>query len=252
MWGPCNSNSVEFWRETTFTNNADVVSEDPANGKPVSVIDGSLQSAPVATIAHRIKASNQILSDVPMLKSYIDGKMAYGYMLAEEEQLLKGSGVGLNINGLYTQATAYSQPAGVDVDTETRIDRLRLAMLQAELANYYADGIVLSLEDWTNIQIQKNADKVYLLGSAQGILTPTLWGLPVVATKSMDAGDFLVGAFAQGAQAWMRENMTVALSTEDGDNFSNNMVTIRAEGRVALTVYQTGAFVKGDFDGLPT
>jgi len=74
-----------------------------------------------------------------------------------------------------------------------------------------------------------------------------LWGLPVVATQSMDAGDFLTGAFRMGAQGWDREDATVTVSTEDRDNFIKNMVTILCEERVALTVYRPEAFVKGDF-----
>ena len=252
MWGRTTSNSVEFWRQTAFTNNAAGVTENPTGGKPKSSLAGSLQSAPVATIAHYFHASKQVLSDAAMLQSLIDIEARYGVMLVEEQQLLYGSGTGLEINGLHTQASAYSEPAGVDITAETRVDRLRLAILQAELANYTADGIVLSLVDWANIELQKDAENRYLFANPYGSMTPTLWGRPVVASKSMDTNDFLVGAFKTGAMGWDREQLGVSISYEDQDNFIKNMVTILAEERIALTVKQTAAFVKGDFDGLPT
>lgn len=243
--GRTTSNAIEYVRESGFTNNANVVSENPTNPKPESNIIFELDSAPVVTIAHWIKASKQVLADVPMLQSYIDNRLRYGLMLKEETQLLKGSGVGLNINGVYTQATNYVNP-GVTVQDETSIDRLRIAMLQVVLAELDPDGIVLSPIDWTTIELLKNTQNNYLFTQPQGVATPTLWGQPVVATQSMDAGDFLVGAWQQGAQLWDREDISVTVSTEDRDNFVKNMVTILCEERVGLTVYRTEAFVKGD------
>ena len=249
-WGRTASNSLEYVRETGFTNNADVVSENPTNDKPESSIAFELDSAPVATIAHWINASKQVLADAAMLASYIDGRLRYGLKIKEEAQLLNGSGVGLNITGLITAATAYSNP-GVTVQAETAIDRLRLALLQVTLAEYEADGIVLSPIDWCEIELTKKTDNGYLFASPTGLITPSLWGRPVVASQSMTAGDFLVGAFQMAAQGWDREDANVTVSTENKDNFVKNMVTILCEERVGLTIFRPEALITGDFDGLP-
>lgn len=249
-WGRTTSNSIEYVRETGFTNNADVVSENPTNDKPESTISFELDSAPVATIAHWINASKQVLADASMLASYIDGRLRYGLKIKEEAQLLNGSGVGLNITGLVTAATAYSNP-GVTVQAETAIDRLRLALLQVTLAEYEADGIVLSPIDWCAIELTKTTDNQYLFTTPTGMQVPGLWGRPVVPSQSMTAGDFLVGAFAMAAQGWDREDVNVTVSTENKDNFVKNMVTILCEERVGLTIFRPEALITGDFDGLP-
>lgn len=249
-WGRTTSNSLEYVRETGFTNNADVVSENPTNDKPESSIAFELDSAPVATIAHWINASKQVLADAAMLASYIDGRLRYGLKLKEELQLLKGSGVGLNITGLVTAATAYANP-GVTVQAETAIDRLRLALLQVTLAEYEGDGIVLSPIDWCEIELTKNTTNNYLFTSPTGLAIPSLWGRPVVSSQSMTAGDFLVGAFQMAAQGWDREDANVTVSTENKDNFVKNMVTILCEERVGLTIFRPEALITGDFDGLP-
>lgn len=245
-WGTTKSNAVDYVRETGFTNNADVVAENPTEPKPESDIDFGLESAKVATIAHWMRASKQVLDDASMLAAYIDARLLYGLKLKEELQLLKGSGTGLNINGLYTQASAYVNP-GVDVEDETRIDRLRIAMLQVQLAEYVADGITLNPIDWASIELTKDKNAQYLFGSPNGLRGPALWGLPVVATTAMDQAEFLTGAFSLGAMGWDRENANITVSTEDRDNVVRNMVTILAENRVSLTVFRPESFVKGDF-----
>ncbi|MVW72140.1 phage major capsid protein [Bordetella sp. 15P40C-2] len=248
-WGRTSSNSIEYARELLFTNNAAPVAE--AAQKPESNLTFEADQAPIVTIAHCIHASKQVVADVPMLQSYIDGRLRYGLKFVEEAQLLKGSGVGLNINGIYTQAAAYANP-GVMVAAETRIDRLRLALLQVELAEYWADGIVISPIDWAAIELTKDAQNSYMFTNARTSMQPGLWGRNVVPTQAMDAGDFLVGAFGGGlaVQGWDREDVNVQIAFEDRDNIIKNMVTIRCEERVGLTVYRPQAFVKGDFDGL--
>lgn len=250
-WGRTTSNSIEYARELVFTNNADVVSENPTGGKPQSDITFEADSAPIVTIAHWVPASKQVLSDVPMLQSYVDGRLRYGLKFKEEAQLLKGSGVGLNIDGIYTQASSYVNP-GVVVQAETRIDRLRLALLQVELAEYWADGIVISPLDWAAIELTKTTDNAYLFANPRAQNLPGLWGRNVVPTQAMDASDFLVGAFGGGlaVEGWDREDVSVTISLEDRDNFIKNMATILCEERVGLTVYRPQAFVKGDFTGL--
>lgn len=248
-WGGTTSNSIEYARELVFTNGADVVAEGAQ--KPESNITFEATQAPIVTIAHWVPASKQVVADVPMLQSYIDGRLRYGLKFKEEAQLLKGSGVGLNINGIYTQASAYVNP-GVTVQAETRIDRLRLALLQVELAEYWADGIVISPLDWAAIELTKTDNNGYLFANPRAQNLPGLWGRNVVPTQAMDAGDFLVGAFggAVAVEGWDREDVTVAISEHDRDNFVKNMLTIRCEERVGLTVYRPQAFVKGGFEGI--
>ena len=247
-WGRTTSNAIEYVQELLYTNNAAPVAELAT--KPASDLIFEMKSAPVATIAHWIKASKQVLADAPMLQSYINGRLMYGLKLKEEHQLLKGSGVGLNLNGIYTQATAYANP-GVTVQAETPIDRLRLAMLQVALSEFDTDGIVLNPIDWAGIELTKTTDNAYLFASPTGQVAPTLWGRPVVATPAMTATDFLVGAFRMGAQGWDREDANIEVSTEDGSNFTTNALTIRCEERVGLTVFRPTAFCTGSLTITP-
>jgi HK97 family phage major capsid protein len=243
--GRTDSNAIEYVQETGFQNMAAVQGAE-GTAKAQSDIAFSLQNSSVVTIAHYVKASKQILADAPMMESYIDGRLKYGLEYAEELQLLMGSGTGGNLNGIYTQATAYSAPVGGIVGTANILDIIRLAMLQAMLAEYPADGTILNPIQWSAMETLKDTQGRYIIGDPKGVASPTLWGLPVVATQAMTTDKFLVGSFGMGAQVFDREDAAVLVSTEDQDNFVKNLVTILAEERLALAVYRPEAFIKGD------
>ncbi|MFK3948024.1 phage major capsid protein [Pseudomonas fulva] len=245
--GTTESNSIEYIRETGFTNNARTVAENTA--KPYSDLTFALATANVRTIAHLFKASRQMLDDAKALQSYIDGRARYGLMMAEEAQLLYGSGTGANLQGLMTVAQLYAAPTGVTVIGEQRIDRLRLALLQAELAEFPSDGIVLNPIDWAAIELTKDGEGRYIIGQPQDGTTPRLWNRPVVSTQAMTQDDFLVGAFKLGAQIYDRMEIEVLISTENDKDFENNMATIRAEERLAFAIYREEAFVTGPLTG---
>lgn len=238
--GTTKSNAVTYVKETGFTNSAAPVSETVKKPQSDIVLTAVLQA--VITLAHYIKASVQILDDIPQLQSYIDGRLRYGLNFVEETQLLKGSGTGLNLNGIYTQATAYAAP--ISVASPTRVDVIRLMMLQAFLAEFPPTGIVLHPSDWAAIELGKDTQGRYIIGDPQGVLGANLWGLPVVETQAMTVNTGLVGAFKPMSQIFDREDASVVISTENEDDFVRNMITIRAEERLASAVYRPEAFVK--------
>lgn len=239
--GTTGSNLVQYIRESGYTNSAATVSETTA--KPKSDITFEMLQAAVVKIATYVKASTEILADAAMLQSYIDNRLRYMLAYVEEAQLLNGSGVGNNLNGIYTQATAYSAPI-TPPGTLTKVDVLRLMMLQAELALYPATGVVLHPNDWCVIELLKDEIGRYIIGNPQGTITPTIWGRPVVATQAMTVDTALVGAFKLGAQVFDRLQANVSVATENEDDFIKNMVTILAEERLALAVYRPEAFIK--------
>jgi HK97 family phage major capsid protein len=241
--GETTSNAIEYVTEVSFTNSAAPVAEGAL--KPKSDVTFNLVNAPVRTIAHYVKASRQVLDDAAQLRSIIDQRLRYGLAFQEEAQLLSGSGTGANIKGIITSATAYSAP--FVMTTPTLMDQLRLAILQATVAEYPPSGIVLNHIDWAKIELLKDTQGRYITGDAQGVMTPTLWGLPVVATNAMTAGTYLAGAFRSAAQIFDRMSVEVLVSTENEDDFIKNMVTIRCEERLALAVYRAAAFITGTF-----
>lgn len=242
--GQMDGSTLEYVKETGFTNSAGMVAEGAA--KPQSDIKLDLMSTSAKVIAHYMKASRQVLSDVSQLRSIIDQRLLYGLAYKEEAQLLSGDNTGQNLYGIIPQATAYAAP--VSLADLNIIDVLRLAMLQAALAEYPASGHVLHPTDWASIETLKDGEGRYIIGNPQGTTAPTLWGLPIVATQAITVRKFLTGAFKLGAQVFDRWAARVEVATENEDDFIKNLVTILAEERVALAVYRPEAFIYGDFD----
>jgi HK97 family phage major capsid protein len=102
--------------------------------------------------------------------------------------------------------------------------------------------------DWADIELTKDSTGSYIWVNVQEGGVQRLWKLPVVDSNAVPEGEFLVGAMNIAAQVFDREDAAVEVSTEDGDNFRTNMVTIRAEERLALAVYRPESFVHGEFE----
>ncbi|MEG3177043.1 phage major capsid protein [Sphingomonas sp. RB3P16] len=239
--GRTEGNAIEYAYQTARTNNAAGVAETAQ--KPESAYAWDVAAATVKTIAHWVPVSRQAMDDIPQLESLIDGELRFGLDDAEDTELLLGDGTGQHLNGLYTQATPYAAP--IVIPGATRIDQLRLALLQVELADYAPDGIVIHPTAWTGIELTKDAAGGYIFANPQGLAGPILWGRPVVSTKRIGSGNFLTGAFKLAAQIFDRMETEVRISDQDRDNFIKNMLTVRAEKRLALVVRRPGALVKG-------
>lgn len=243
---PITTSSVEYPVQNVRTNNAAPVAE--AAAKPYSDYGWTKTTAIVRTLAHLAKLTRQAVEDAPRLRGEVDSEMRYGLGYVEERQFLYGSNVGENLHGIVPQATAFAANAGYTPNAlATRIDVLRLAILQVQLGLLPPDAIVLNPVDWALIEMTKTTDGGYLFAQPQGTVSPRMWGLPVVATPAMDADDFLVGAFRAGATIYDRMAIEVLISSENADDFEKNLMTMRAEERVALAVKRPGAFVTGDF-----
>lgn len=238
------SGTVEYASQTTRTNNAATVAEGAA--KPESTYEWELKNIPTRVIAHFTKASNQIMSDAPQVQGMIDSELRYGLTLVEEQQLLFGNNTGSNLDGFTPNAEVYDATTLAGYTPATNIDTIGVGILQCTLADYMPTGMVLHPSDWWAMRLLKDTDGKYLLGDPQTVVAPSLFGLPVIVTKSMTAGSFLVGDFMSAGTLYDRWAPRVEVGFEN-DDFTKNLITIRAENRLALAVKNGDALVYGSF-----
>lgn len=236
---PTSANAIDWVRENVFANAAAETAEGAT--KPQSSITFVPGTMPVSTIAHWIKITRQLAMDNAAMVAYINRRMIYGVNLRVENQIVSGNGVSPNISGLTNAGnfTPHGYTAalltGLDL-LNNRFDLIGKMIGDCALADYPAEAIILNTADWWTLRLSKDANGRYILGDPGSAVAPALFGLPVVASNAMVAGSVWVGSLSQAATLWIREGVAIDLSDSDGDNFTNNLVTIRAERRAALTV----------------
>ena len=206
-----NGNSVEYAKQTGFTNSAATVAEGDL--KPQSELQYDIVQVPIRTIAHWVIASRQILDDVAQLQGLIDTELRYGLQYAEELQLLNGGGTGTDLNGIASQAAAFAAGSLV-IASATKLDVIGAAIYQNALAEEPVTGIIVHPSDWTDMRLLKNTDGEYIMGPPGSDVEPRLFGIPTVVTQAMAAGSFLVGNF-RAATLYDRLASRVEISTED-------------------------------------
>lgn len=245
MQGRTGSDLVTYRKQTVRTNAAGMVSEEGTYQASSYGWDKATEK--VKKIGHITHVSEEAMADADQLQTEIDGELRYGLDLEEENQILAGDGIGENLTGLLTEAPAFVAAAGLP--NATRIDRLRLGILQVTLEDYIATSILLNPVDWAAIELLKvgGTDNRYVWGNPGTGNTPMLWGKDVVDSNSMSAGEWLSGDLALAATYYDRQEAEVLFSTEHGTNFIEDMVTVKARKRVAMAIKRALSMVQGDF-----
>ncbi len=244
---PTSSNAIEYTREASFTNNAAEAAEAAEKGE--SALTWALVNMPVSTVAHWIKISRQLAADAPALAAYVNLRMIYGVNRRVETQLAIGNGTPPNISGITDSGnfTAHGYAAAA-LGTLKKFVLIRKIIADLWGSGYFADAIVLNPADFATMDIDQFdvATNNLVRFNVNALGQTTLFGIPIVQSAGMTADLFVVGAFAQTGTIYNREGVIVEMSDSDDDNFTKNLVTIRAERRLALTIERPTGIIGGD------
>lgn len=241
------SNAIEFTKENAFTNSAAEAAEGAA--KAESALTWTLVNMPVSTVAHWIKISKQLAADAPALAAYVNTRMRYGVNQKVDTQLVVGDGTAPNISGTYDSGnyTAHGIANAALGSTLKKLVLIRQVMAALYAAGYPADAVVLNPADWATIEIElmTTAAGQTLYSVSEGG-QPRVFGIPVVQAIGMAADTFQVGRFSEAYMVYNREGVVVEMSDSDSDNFTKNLITLRAERRLALATEKPAAVRGGD------
>lgn len=234
---PVTSSSVQYLKNSAFTNGAKVVAEGTA--KPESTFQFKLATANIETIAHYTKITEQLAQDAPAVQAFINAKMIYGLQLKIDEQLVNGTGAeSSQLTGLLdtTNSTDYSTDiTALKASIKSMADFALAIKTKLETAGYAPKYLILNPIDWAGLALMKDTNGLYILGGPAAVAGKTLWGMSVVTTPSMPQGKYLMSDFALGATIFDRQEVAVEIDREQ-DDFTKNLFTIRVERRLGLAV----------------
>lgn len=240
--GSMDSNTVPYVQESGSLTFA--VEQTEGSAKAEGALTLTDKTATAVTIAAWVKAQKQSLSDLPALRQTIDNRLRYAVERRLEDEILGGDGVAPNMLGIL--GTSGIGTVAYDAD-ELAADQVLRGVTTVQLANATPTGIVMNPADWRDTSIAKaSGDGHYYSGGPYSTTPASMWGIPVVVTPAIAAGMVLVGDWGIGAQSLVREGVQVLLSDSDQDDFIKNKVTLLAELRAALAVFQPAAFCTVD------
>lgn len=240
---PVSTSSVVMLREASWTNSAAEASEGSA--KKDSDITFEDYEVPVRTIAHFHKVSNQLLADAPAIAAYIETRLRDGLAQRIEKQIISGDGTSPNISGLTDSGnfTAYTSTS-----TDTLTDAINRAKYTMWAAGYMADMVIVNPADWGAMEREREGAGTgqYLYGMPGVAAGMNPFGVRVVLSTYVSAGYFIIGAFNSFVTVLERQGAVIEMGYSN-DDFTKNLVTLRAEERLGLAIERPAAVYYGQF-----
>jgi HK97 family phage major capsid protein len=246
---PTDSNKVRVIVETV-ADPGSIGTVDEGALKPEATLTFDEVDEPVRKVASFLPASDEMISDAPGLRAYLNSRLGLFVAMEEENQLLNGLGAGTDLDGLLNRVPLANQGVISDATAANAADHIHAAFTVVRASFLEPDGVVINPADWDDLRLLKDNTNNYLGGSpfSNGGPQPgeLLFGKRVVVTSAIAQGSALVGAFATAATIYRRGGLIVEASNSHEDFFQRDMTAIRAVVRLALGVARPEAFATCD------
>lgn len=250
--GTTSSSSVSYVIESAFQDTTAAVAEKGT--KPQLDLTLARRQDNVSKIANVAKVTDEMFQDAEQFQAYLSNRMTFGVKKAEENELLNGSGTAPHLQGILNRSgLATAVVTSATLTAQKAIEGIYNQITALRSTSFVEpDAIVIHPTDWQTIRLGKDGNDQYYGGGpftgAYGNPGPSnqsmLWGLKVDVTTAIAQGTVLVGGFQECAQVFRRQGITLEMTNSNVDDFVNNLITLRAEERLALAVYRPAGFGK--------
>jgi hypothetical protein len=237
---PVNSGHVAYSREVSFTNAA----AEQAAGSPLVFTEGApkaessivyeLIDQRLPTTAHFIKASNQVLADVPQMRNLLDGRLRFGLAVKTDAQIVA------------TMTTAGNFTAFTPTSGDDGIASINRAIAALETEDAMATLCLLNPTTYRSLQRLRatGGNEQHILGSPAGINREAVWNVSVLPSNAVPAGKLLLIDAETLGEYYLRASTTIDIGYVNED-FTKNLVTIRAENRGQLAIIRPVSIMYG-------
>tara|TARA_R100000655_G_scaffold21147_1_gene43439 strand:+ start:3338 stop:4585 length:1248 start_codon:yes stop_codon:yes gene_type:complete len=243
----------KYLEETTYTNNSAPTAEGSALGE--NALAFTERTEEIRKIGAFIPMTEELLADVSASQGYIDSRLRFMVRQTISDQIIGGSGSGVNLTGILNKTGINSFNYSSFSGSLKRIGQLFEAITEIQKDAFMnPDAIVMHPSDWYQVVTEVNAvttsgalNPLFVgAGNFNDAVRPSIWGVPVVVSTETTAGDCIVGTFGGGQAIHIvaRQGMEVAMSDSHDENFVKDIVVMKATVRMGLPIYRATAFAK--------
>jgi len=206
--------------------------------KPLADFEITPKLSQAKEVAVVMKVGKNMLKDIPWLESTINGKMRDRIILKTDEKLFSGDETGsggVEFDGIDKYASSFvaGSLAGT-VPTPTTADAIRSSIAQITVQTdtdrrFSPNFAYMNPYDVAGMDLQKGSDGHYTLPPFVSAEGRTVYGVKVVESTLIPAGQLLVGDFSK-SNFGVYEDIEIDFGYEN-DDFRKNLITMRASAR---------------------
>jgi HK97 family phage major capsid protein len=229
--------AVVYMLETVFTNAAVETAE--AALYPEAALAYTEESSPVRKIPVFIPVTDEQLADVQGIQQRIDNRLDLMIKQRLDRQIVSGDGSSPNLLGILNTGGVLAQAQG----TDNVLDPVFKAMTKVENTGFaLPDAALFNPNDWQTLRLSQSAQGIYYFGMPSDTGVTRVWGLPVISSTFVPAKKIIVGDFGEYSELAFRAGIEFEVSNSHADFFQRGVLAIRAQIRVAFTLYRPAAF----------
>lgn len=240
---PVSTDVLRYVSEGSYTDNMDTRAENSAFAQSEFALQSNDET--MRKIGTYLTLSREMLADATFLNSYLQTRVMSKLLKDEDDQILNGSGVAPNLNGLTNAAQAYVD--NIADSNVQRIDVLAAAATGAIVDNYVPNVALVHPNDYQKIILTKDGNQQYMTDTVLSGRPVVINGARLVKNTAVTEGEFLVGDLRTACTLAVRSGIEFRFTDSHASEFIADMVTVVAEERVGLPVYQSKAIVYGTF-----
>lgn len=229
--------TVLYMEETVFVNNAAEVAE--AGAFPEVVLKVEEKSSEVRKIAAYLPVTEETFADEERARAYVENRLPFMLRQRIDLQLLQGNGTAPNLRGLENVVGIQTQALGADPIP----DALFKAMRKIRDDGFAEPSrIFIQPSKWETVQLMRTADGIYIWGHPSQSGPTTMWGVPVTQSTAVTSTKAALGDFTTHAEVSTRRGMDLQISNSHGNFFTEGVLAVRIDVRLAVIFYRPKAF----------
>lgn len=250
--GNTDSAAVAWLEDSVVEGDADTTAQG-AKKSNIHFVNPKTNIESLKKITGILAFSDEMLEDHAWLVSHINQRGVYRIAVAEENQILNGSGQSGQLQGVLQKRDILTN----ELDKASTAQQfgegiLNGAMRVLQESGFPADAIVINPGDYAAQRLAKDSNGQYFGGGAftgaygngQVQVVPSLWGLNTVISPRIAKGTALVGAFKAGGMLVRKGGVRIEATNSHAELFVSDVTVVRMEIRELLTITQPKAFCK--------